>query len=314
MSGSGLGRWGLGLVLSLHLLGCQSDRVDVASPKSEGTVSSRTVTTDTAQVFTVVIGPATPTAETDLVAVSNEAAVSYRWMKNAQVLDGEVGRTLPKGRFVKGDRVSVVATLGVRSIEATTRIHNSPPRAISVKLDPPAAVYRGVDLRAVPVGVDADGDEIRWSYEWVINQATSPSNTTSILPGDRYRRGEVVTVRVIPSDAEAEGAPYIPLPITIPNAPPVFTSAPLAAFTSEMYRYEAHADDADGDTVRYRLVGAPAGMTIDPVGGHIVWPLTDQPNGRHTAEIVAEDDAGGQASQRLDISVDRKIAQEEPDA
>lgn len=310
------GRWGLGWALSLHLLllGCQSDRLDVASSTSEGAVSARTVAVATAPAFSVLLEPTPPTAETDLVAVSNEAAATFRWMVNGQGLEGEDGRTLPKNRFVKGDQVTVVATLGAQRIEATTRIQNSPPRAISVKLDPPAAVYRGVDLRAVPVGVDADGDEIRWSYEWVINQETSPSNTAPILPGDRLRRGDAVTIRVIPSDAEVEGAPYTPLPITVPNAPPAFAKAPPAAFSSDTYRYQARADDADGDIVRYRLNGAPAGMTIDPVSGRIVWPVIDQPDGRYTAEIVAEDDAGGQASQQLDISLDRTIAPEKPDA
>ena len=306
MSGICWGRWGLGFALSLHLLACQSNHeVEVVSQQPNGTLPLPTVAAVAPQSIAVVIEPGMPTAETDLVAVSNEAAVVYRWMRNGQVLEAEVGRKLTKGRFAKGDEVSVIVLLDGRTAEATTRIRNSTPRVISIKLDPPAAVYRGVDLRAVPIGLDPDGDEIRWSYQWVINQATSPSDTTSILPGDRYRRGDVVTVQVIPSDTAGAGAPYTPLPITIPNAPPTFTTMPLAAFESEVYRYQAHANDADGDSIRYRLVGAPTGMTINPVSGSIVWPLADQSDGRYAAEIVAEDGAGGRASQGLDVSIDR---------
>ncbi len=300
-----MGRWGLGFALSLHLLACQSNQVEVASEKPNGTRPLPTVAALAPQSIAVVIEPGMPTAETDLVAVSNETAVDYRWMRNGQVLEAEGGRKLSKGRFAKGDEVSVMVLLDGRTAEATTRIRNSAPRTISIKLDPPAAVYRGVDLRAVPIGLDPDGDEIRWSYQWVINQAISPSDTTSILSGDRYRRGDVVTVRVIPSDADGEGAPYTPLPITIPNAPPIFTTTPLSTFESEVYQYQAHANDADGDPVRYQLVGAPTGMTIDPVSGSIAWPLTDQPDGRYTAELVAEDGTGGRTSQGLDVSVDR---------
>lgn len=305
MSGIFLRRWGLGLALSLHLLGCQSNQAEVSPANSNGALPSPIASTFAPQSFTVVIEPGTPTTETDLIAVSNEVAVAYRWMRNGQIIDGAVGRKLSRNLFARNDEISVTVMLDDRNAEATTRIHNSPPRTLSVKLDPSAGVYHGVDLRAVPVGIDADGDEIRWSYQWVINRATSPSDNTSVLPGDRYRRGDIVTVQIVPSDAESTGVPYIPLPITIPNAPPMFTTTPLAAFTSDVYRYDAHAEDADGDTVYYHLIGAPVGMVIDPARGHVVWPLSGQPNGRYTAEIVAEDGTGGRASQRLEVSLGR---------
>ena len=298
--------WGLGLVLSLHLVACQRD--EVATNRSEspnpGPVSlSREATASEAARFTVTIEPGAPTVESDLVAVSNEAAVTYRWTRGGSEMDGENTRILAKKRFVKGDEVSVTVTIDGRTASATTRVQNGPPKALAVKLDPPRDIFHGVDIRAVPEGSDADGDDIRWAYQWLINDQASPAETDPVLRGERFRRGDRVTVRVIPSDADDAGRAYTPLALTIPNAPPRFTTTPPVAFESAVYRYEAHADDADGDDVRYGLASAPAGMTIDPATGRIAWPLTNQPSGRYPVEVVAEDGVGGRTSQHVTLTV-----------
>lgn len=298
--------WGLGLVLSLQLLACQRDEVATPraeSPASEPARAGREATANETTGLMVTLEPGAPTVETDLVAVSNEAAVTYRWTRGGSEMGGEDTRILVKGRFAKGDEVSVVVAIAGNTASATTRVRNSPPKALVVKLDPPRDIFHGVDIRAVPEGSDSDGDDIQWSYQWLINNQASPAETDPVLRGDRFRRGDLVTVQVVPSDADDAGRAYIPLAITIPNAPPRFTTTPPAAFESAVYRYEAHADDADGDDVRYRLASAPAGMTIDPVNGRIAWPITNQPSGRYSVEVVAEDGVGGRTSQHVTLTV-----------
>ncbi len=298
--------WGLGLALSLHLVACQRDEVVIHRSESSnpGSVqSNREATASEVARLTVTIEPGTPTVADDLVAVSNEAAVTYRWTRGGSEMAGEDKRILVKGRFAKGDEVSVVVAIAGNTASATTRVRNSPPKALAVKLDPPRDIFMGVDIRAVPEGSDADGDEIHWAYQWLINNQASPAETDPVLRGDRFRRGDLVTVRVIPSDADDAGRAYIPLAITIPNAPPRFTTTPSVAFESAVYQYEAHADDADGDDVRYSLASAPAGMTIDPATGRLTWPITNQPSGRYPVEVVAEDGVGGRTSQHVTLTL-----------
>lgn len=265
--------------------------------------ASRESTAGEAPRLTVTLEPGSPTVESDLIAGSNEAAVTYRWTRGGSAMAGEDKRILAKGRFAKGDEVSVVVAIDGRTASATTRVGNSPPKALAVRLDPPRDIFTGVDIRAVPEGSDADADEIHWAYQWVINDQVSPAETDQVLRGDRFRRGDRVTVQVIPSDADDAGKAYIPLALTIPNAPPRFTTTPPAAFESAVYRYEAHADDADGDDVRYSVASAPAGMTIDPATGRLTWPLTNQPTGRYPFEVVAEDGVGGRTSQQITLTV-----------
>jgi hypothetical protein len=298
--------WGLGLALSLHLVACQRDEVVIHRSESSNpgfVQSNREATASEATPLTVTIEPGSPTVETDLVAVSNEAAVTYRWTRGGSEMGGEDRRILAKGMFVKGDEIAVVVAIDGRTASATTRVRNSPPKALAVKLDPPRDIFMGVDIRAVPEGSDADGDDIQWSYQWLINDQALPAETDQVLRGDRFRRGDRVTIRVIPSDAEDAGKAYTPLALTIPNAPPRFTTTPPAAFESAVYQYEAHANDADGDDVRYSVASAPGGMTIDPVTGRITWPLTAQPSGSYPVELVAEDGVGGRTSQQFSLTV-----------
>ena len=298
--------WGLGLVLSLQLLACQRD--EVASPRAESPApeperAGREAAANETTGLMVTIEPSAPTVETDLVAVSNEAAVTYRWTRGGSEMAGEDKRILTKGRFAKGDEVSVVVAIDGRTASATTRVGNSPPKALAVRLDPPRDIFTGVDIRAVPEGMDPDGDELHWSYQWLINDQALPAETDQVLRGDRFRRGDRVTVQVIPSDADDAGKAYIPLALTIPNAPPRFTTTPPAAFESAVYQYEAHADDADGDDVRYSVASAPAGMTIDPATGRLTWPITNQPTDSYSVEVVAEDGVGGRTSQQITLTV-----------
>ncbi len=300
--------WRLGLVLSLQLLACQQDKVATGreeSPNSNpGPVpASQEATADETPRVMVTIEPGTPTVEDDLVAVSNEAAVTYRWTKGGSEIEGESGRILTKGRVVKGDEVSVVVAIDGRTASATARVGNSPPKTLAVKLDPPRDIFHGVDIRAVPEGMDPDGDEIQWSYQWRINNQVLPAETDPVLRGDRFRRGDLVTVQVIPSDADDAGRAYIPLAIAIPNAPPKFTTTPPVAFESAVYQYEVHADDADGDDVRYSFASAPGGMTINAVTGRIAWPITAQPRGRYPIEVVAEDGGGGRTLQTFTLTL-----------
>ena len=298
--------WGLGLVLSLQLLACQRDEVATPHaelPAPEPARAGREATTNETTGLMVTIEPGAPTVESDLVAVSNEAAVTYRWTRGGSEMAGEDKRILVKGRFAKSDEVSVVVAIAGNTASATTRVRNSPPKALAVKLDPPRDIFMGVDIRALPEGMDPDGDEIHWSYQWLINDQALPAETDQVLRGGRFRRGDRVTVRVIPSDAEDTGKAYTPLALTIPNAPPRFTTMPPAAFESAVYLYETHADDADGDDVRYSVASAPGGMTVDPATGRLTWPLTNQPSGRYSVEVVAEDGVGGRTSQQFSLTV-----------
>jgi hypothetical protein len=180
---------------------------------------------------------------------------------------------------------------------------NSRPRVVSVHLTPPDKVYRGTDITAVPTAADPEGDEVEFRYQWVINGEESSLESRPVLNGDRFKRGDRVSVNVTPYDQEGDGIMVKPRPIVVPNAPPRFTSTPPREFKSLTYTYQASVEDADGDPITFSLASAPQGMTIDPETGKIEWKIARDQSGDHTIEVVAEDGQEGKTLQKYTLSI-----------
>lgn len=266
---------------------------------------------DASEALTVVIEPGHATADTDLTAVANDASVTYAWSVNGFPVEGESGPMLPKARFRRFDTVAVEITLNEQSARAETPIHNATPRTIEVALDRPLdSLHAGVDLTAMPKGDDADGDNISWDYQWIRNDEEIPGESLAVLRGDRYQRGDRVTVRVTPSDAFERGAPYTPSAVTIPNGAPEFVSRPPGWSGGAEYIYQVQAVDPDGDPVHYQLVKAPDGLVLEPATQTIRWSLIGAPPGRHAIEVQIDDGQGATASQPFELDLSPAAAPE----
>lgn len=88
------------------------------------------------------------------------------------------------------------------------------------------------------------------------------------------------------------------------NHLPVITSVPVTEAISGMqYRYQVTATDADGDTLRYRLVTFPLNMRIDSLTGLILWYPKFLDLGPHAVSVEVRDSYGGIARQTYTINV-----------
>ncbi len=251
----------------------------------------------------VVIQPEVATAARDLSAAANDTSVSYAWSVNGRPLEGESGRVLPKALFRRSDTVSVEVALNEQRAHAETMIQNSPPRVVELSLGRPLdTLHQGLDLTATPTGVDADGDEIRWEYQWSRNGEILTTETTAVLPGDRYQRGDRIGVQVTPYDGEDRGEPYTPNAVVISNGAPEFVSQPPTHAGGAEYQYQVQAADPEADPITYRLVKAPAGMTLDP-SGMVRWSLRGVTAGLHQVEVEVDDGRGGKASQPFELNI-----------
>jgi hypothetical protein len=198
----------------------------------------------------------------------------------------------------------ISADTGVNeNVGGLATVKNSHPIVTAVDLDPADRIYRGVDITAIPKGMDPDGDSIEYRYQWVINGEEIASGDKSVLPGDRFQKGDLLTVYVTPYDQDGEGETTKPRPIVIPNAPPKITSAPPVEFRSLIYNYQVTAEDPDGDPVTFSLAAGPEGMTIDTQTGKLTWEIHKDQAGEQAIEVVAEDDQEGKFSQKYTISI-----------
>ncbi len=251
----------------------------------------------------VVITPDSPTVTTDLTAVVSGMGkgVTYRWMINGSIIAGETGPVLLKGLYRKGDTITLIVTSEGKDATATTVIQNSPPRVVAVPFSP-ERVIAGRDISVVPQAVDPDGDDVMFHYQWTVNGEDIPGDT-SILKGNLFKRGDSVTLTVIPYDYEVAGEPFVSKALIIPNAPPQFVSTPPREFSNKTYTYQAKAEDPDGDPVTYTLGSSPQGMTIDPHTGLITWTIGGNQGGTHEVEVVATDSGGMKTYQRYTLSI-----------
>lgn len=282
--------------------------VPAASPQQEGQTTSPAGGGGQQQTtgnLPIQILPESPTAMTDLQVQADfpgATTATYQWKRNNQVIIGEYTARLARNQFSRGDTISATVTAGGMEGTVSVVISNSSPKVVSVPFSP-ENVYAGVDITVNPVGENPNGEEVKFHYKWLIS-GKEVSEDTPVLRGDRFKRGDRVTLTVIPYDREGEGEPFKSKQMVIPDAPPRIVSSPPQNFQSEVYAYQVAAEDPDGDPITFSLASAPPGMTIDNKKGVITWQMKDTPAGIYNVEIVAQDPEGRQATQKYSIPID----------
>ena len=119
-------------------------------------------------------------------------------------------------------------------------------------------------LTATVVASDAEGDAITLDYTWSVNGAAVQSGANNSLASSNYVRGNIVSVTVTPSDANATGPSAIDgltVANTAPTAPAVALSpaSPVEGI-DDLVCSASGSSDADGDSVSYSF-----GWTVDGV-------------------------------------------------
>lgn len=246
----------------------------------------------------VSILPDKPKTGTLLRAVAaGTDGLAFKWERNGQPLTGSA-ETLDTSDFRKGDTIRVSLGQGGHSVE--TVLLNSLPVIKSVTLSP-GEFSRGMDIKAVVEGWDADGDRLDYEYQWSVNGEAVYSEAGLVLPGNSYKRGDSVAVRVVPFDGEVEGEPFEAKAGQAGNSPPRFTSVPPVEF-SGIFLYKPAVADQDGDPVSISIAKGPQGMTAEK--GAIEWNAKGQ-KGSFEVTVSADDGNGGQALQSFELKVEQ---------
>ncbi len=263
-----------------------------AAAQNQGAAANRQIT----------ILPERPGPDSDLQVLTTDLPDAiFRWEKNGTPIQGANGTQLSKTMFSKGDRITVTATSGGHDVSVSVQIGNTPPVVTSVSIRP-ESIYHGVDLEVTPVGFDADGDNVSFFYKWYVNGQDTGEHT-SFLKGSLFKKGDKLSLVVVPSDSAGDGEPYTAAPLIVHNAPPRFTTEPVAQVMDGFYEYNVHAEDPDGDRVTYSLAAAPNGMVIDPNTGRVTWQVGREQAGDHAVEIGAQDDTGLRVIQKYTLTI-----------
>lgn len=161
---------------------------------------------------------------------------------------------------------------------------NRPPRIERIALAPEAPVATDT-LVATVNAADPENDPLDLDFTWYVNDIEVLGVASESLSG-RFEKGDRVRVRVTAQDATNETTEEGPT-VTVANRAPVFETGPADMKKVDGFRFRA--SDPDGDALRWRLEGAPAGMTISADGRLAYKGSETEPGGNYTVAVVVED-------------------------
>ncbi|KPJ57597.1 MAG: hypothetical protein AMJ42_04640 [Deltaproteobacteria bacterium DG_8] len=266
-------------------------------------------------INSVKILPEKPLSSDHLQAVVKPQVLTsgeyvYRWKRNGEEIMGETERTLKSEYFFKGDSIEVEVIPYQNEMEGKAKrsepvaILNSPPVIRSASIAPSPA-YSKDDLSAEVDVFDADGDYIRYTYQWKKGDEEILAETGSSLSNSHFRKGDKISYRVGVTDGEPDEVVLHSKESYILNSPPRITSQSSGYITEgSLYEYEVAADDQDGDPLTFRLSSAPEGMTIDSSTGMIRWKIREeQREMSYEFKIIVSDSEGAMAIQPITLSV-----------
>jgi len=148
---------------------------------------------------------------------------------------------------------------------------------------------------------DMDGNTLTFSDDCALFVIDPATGVISFTPANGDVGTYEVTVNV--SDGTASTARTFVLTVLNVNDPPVLGAVSGGTVNeSAQFTTTALANDQDaGDTITYYLVGAPAGMVIDPHTGVISW--TPSAGGIYAVYVVAEDSTGANDMRSFTVTV-----------
>jgi hypothetical protein len=141
---------------------------------------------------------------------------------------------------------------------------NSPPVIKSVAILPenPTVVK---DIVASVQGEDSDQDPITFFYQWIKNDEEMAGEKKNILNSGSFKKGDILQVRVVPSDGKEDGKPFLSNPVKVLNSPPVLQEVkiePRVASASDELKAVVKGVDQDGDFIYYAYRWEKNGVII----------------------------------------------------
>ena len=154
--------------------------------------------------------------------------------------------------------------------------------------------------------IDPNNDTLTYSLESRPDGMTIDSATGLIRWTPTEAQVGQQQYRVIVEDGRGAGAGqtvdcYVP---DVGNTPPQIVSDPVfTARVGEEYVYDVDATDADGDTLSFRFMKAPDGMSIDSQSGLISWTPAEDQIGTQFVTVIADDGRNGIGGQFYTLTV-----------
>ena len=158
-----------------------------------------------------------------------------------------------KSRFFIAALFSFTINLSCDTSEELKPKTNSPPVITSVNILPETPYFQA-ELNAVVQCQDPDHDPVTNHYQWVKNGEEILGENTYILRNGKLKKGDLIQVKVTPSDGKLNGAPSLSAPMKVLNSPPAIQEVriePMVPYATDDLKVSVKSSDVDGDFVYY---------------------------------------------------------------
>jgi hypothetical protein len=146
---------------------------------------------------------------------------------------------------------------------------NSPPVVTSVNILPERP-NKESELNLFIQSQDPDGDSITYQYQWLRNDEERTGENKNTLKSGNFKKGDLIRVRVTPSDGKVNGTPFLSTPVKILNSPPVIQEVwiePKVAYVTDRLKANVKSSDSDGDFIYYTYQWVKNGLILDEERG-----------------------------------------------
>jgi hypothetical protein len=130
---------------------------------------------------------------------------------------------------------------------------NSPPVITSINILPEKP-NKESELNLITQSHDPDGDPVTYRYQWMKNDEEIVGENKNTLRSGNFKKGDLIQVRVTPSDGKVDGRPFLSAPVRILNSLPVIEQAwiePKVAYAKDNLKVKIKSSDKDGDFIYY---------------------------------------------------------------
>ena len=164
-------------------------------------------------------------------------------------------RTLQGALFSLVLLISVVGMISCegRKSEISTSKTNSPPVIITVTILPEKPT-KASELSLSIQSKDPEGDPITYQYQWIKNDEEMVGERQASLKSGNFGKGDVIRIKVTPSDGKLTGTPFLSPPVKIHNSSPVVQEVwiePKVAYVTDNLKALVKGSDAEGDFIYY---------------------------------------------------------------
>jgi hypothetical protein len=149
---------------------------------------------------------------------------------------------------------------------------NGPPIITSVNIVPQNP-NKESDLDVITRSQDPDGDPVTYHYQWVKNNEDILGEDKNILKSGNFKKGDLIQVRVTPSDGKVEGKPFLSVPVKILNSPPVIQEVRIEskmAYANDQLKVYIKSNDIDQDSIYYTYQWGKNGAVLTEEKGEVL--------------------------------------------